>query len=184
MSKRTKKVGSSGRFSSRYGVKSRTMIREVESQQKKRHACPRCGKNAVQRTSTSIWECSKCGNIFAGGAYLPSTPAGATAEKVLKGMPVEVPVEEESKWHDINVDFVRKQYNSMWRTSGCNARTAEARYFTKNDRRLLSVLKADDKPGTISLCFSFYKGCFAGCTILVAWGKTKNTKVAGLVLCW
>ena len=49
MSKRTKKVGTSGRFAERYGVKSRTMIREVESQQKLRHACPRCGQKAVQR---------------------------------------------------------------------------------------------------------------------------------------
>ena len=95
MSKRTKKVGTSGRFSSRYGVKSRAMIREVESQQKQRHACPKCGKKTVQRTSTSIWTCSKCGNVFAGGAYLPSTPSGSAAEKILKGLPVEAPIEEE-----------------------------------------------------------------------------------------
>jgi large subunit ribosomal protein L37Ae len=96
MSKRTKKVGTSGRFSSRYGVKSRTMIREVESQQRLRHSCPKCGKKSVQRKSTSIWECSKCGNIFAGGAYLPATPSGAAAERILKGPSVETPVEEES----------------------------------------------------------------------------------------
>jgi large subunit ribosomal protein L37Ae len=97
MSKRTKKVGTSGRFAERYGVKSRTMIREVESQQKLRHECPRCGQKAVQRTSISIWECKKCGNIFAGGAYMPSTPAGVIAERILKGLPVELPTEEESK---------------------------------------------------------------------------------------
>ncbi|HVQ00012.1 MAG TPA: 50S ribosomal protein L37Ae [Candidatus Thermoplasmatota archaeon] len=97
MSKRTKKVGSSGRYAERYGVKSRTMIREVESQQKMRHACPRCGQKAVQRTSTSIWECKKCGMIFAGGAYIPTTPAGSVAERILKGLPVEAPAEEESK---------------------------------------------------------------------------------------
>ena len=97
MSRRTKKVGTSGRFAERYGVRSRTMIREVESQQKLRHACPRCGRKAVQRTSTSIWECSKCGNIFAGGAYFPTTPSGVTAERILKGLPVVLPTEEESK---------------------------------------------------------------------------------------
>ncbi len=97
MSKRTKKVGTSGRFAERYGVKSRSMVREVESQQKLRHACPRCGQKAVQRKSTSIWECSKCGYVFAGGAYLPTTPSGVTAERILKGLPVETPVEEESK---------------------------------------------------------------------------------------
>jgi len=97
MSKRTKKVGSSGRLSCRYGVKARTMVREVESQQKIRHACPRCGQKAVQRTSTSIWECKKCGTVFAGGAYMPTTPAGSVAVRILKGLPVEIPAEEESK---------------------------------------------------------------------------------------
>jgi large subunit ribosomal protein L37Ae len=96
MSKRTKKVGTSGRYSSRYGVKSRTMIREVENQQRRRHECPQCGQKTVQRTSTSIWTCSKCGNIFAGGAYLPATPAGIAAERALKAIPVETHETEES----------------------------------------------------------------------------------------
>jgi len=96
MSKRTKKVGTSGRYSSRYGVKSRSIIREIESQQRLRHPCPQCGQKSVQRKSTSIWECSKCGNVFAGGAYLPETPSGVAAERILKGLPGETPVEEES----------------------------------------------------------------------------------------
>ena len=96
MSKRTKKVGTSGRFSSRYGVKSRAMIREIEGQQRQRHECPRCGQKAVHRRSTSIWECSKCGNIFAGGAYLPTTPSGVAAERALKGVSIESSVKEES----------------------------------------------------------------------------------------
>lgn len=97
MSKRTKKVGTSGRYASRYGVKSRTVVREIESQQRLRHPCPQCGQKAVQRRSTSIWECSKCGNVFAGGAYLPMTPSGVTADKILKGLPGETAVEEESQ---------------------------------------------------------------------------------------
>ena len=97
MSKRTKKVGSSGRFKERYGVRSRTMVREVEALQKLRHPCPKCGKKAVQRTSTGIWECKKCGNVFAGGAYLPNTPQGIAADRILKGLIVPVSSEEESK---------------------------------------------------------------------------------------
>jgi large subunit ribosomal protein L37Ae len=93
MSKRTKKVGSSGRLSSRYGVKARTLVREIESQQKSRHTCPQCGQQAVRRTSTSIWACRKCGAVFAGGAYLPTTPAGAVADRVLKGVSAGRPEE-------------------------------------------------------------------------------------------
>ena len=93
MSKRTRKVGTSGRFESRYGVRSRTMVREVEAQQKQKHKCPRCGQANVHRTSTGIWECRKCGNTFAGGAYLPRTAPGVDAEKILRGIPTETPVE-------------------------------------------------------------------------------------------
>jgi large subunit ribosomal protein L37Ae len=84
MSKRTKKVGSAGRFQARYGVKSRTRIKNVERQQFLKHKCPSCGQNKVKRYSTSIWQCNKCGIKFAGGAYVPSTEAGVSVEKILK----------------------------------------------------------------------------------------------------
>ena len=89
MSRRTKKVGTSGRFASRYGVKSRTIVREIEAQQRKKHVCPSCGTQHVHRTSTGIWQCTKCGFTFAGGAYLPTTPSGTSAERILKGIAVE-----------------------------------------------------------------------------------------------
>jgi large subunit ribosomal protein L37Ae len=83
MSRRTKKVGSTGRFQARYGVKSRTRIRNVEIQQKAKHVCPSCGHKKVKRKDTSIWQCKKCGVKFAGGAYLPKTEAGENVEKIL-----------------------------------------------------------------------------------------------------
>jgi large subunit ribosomal protein L37Ae len=84
MAKRTKKVGSAGRYQARYGVKSRTRIRNVESQQLLKHLCPSCGQKKVKRFSTSIWQCKKCGIKFAGGAYLPSTEAGVNLDKLMK----------------------------------------------------------------------------------------------------
>jgi large subunit ribosomal protein L37Ae len=89
MSRRTKKVGTSGRFASRYGVKSRTIVREIEAQQRAKHVCPSCGTVNVHRTSTGIWQCRKCCYTFAGGAYLPTTPSGNSAERILKGIAVE-----------------------------------------------------------------------------------------------
>lgn len=85
MTKRTKKVGSAGRFQARYGVRARTKIRNVEIQQKTKHICPSCGHKKVKRMGTSIWQCKKCGAKFAGGAYLPRTDAGQNVEKMLKG---------------------------------------------------------------------------------------------------
>jgi large subunit ribosomal protein L37Ae len=85
MSRRTKKVGSTGRFQARYGVRSRTRIRNVEIQQNLKHECPSCGYKRVKRKDTSIWQCKKCGIKFAGGAYIPTTEAGDHIEKLLRG---------------------------------------------------------------------------------------------------
>ena len=71
MSRRTKKVGSVGRFGPRYGVRIRRRILEVEIEQRKRHQCPRCLAYSVKRRSTGVWACRRCGLVFAGGAYRP-----------------------------------------------------------------------------------------------------------------
>jgi large subunit ribosomal protein L37Ae len=94
MAKRTKKVGSSGRFQARYGVRARTRVRNVELVQKAKHTCPSCGHQRVKRVSTSIWQCGKCGIKFAGGAYLPKTESGQNVEKMLRGE-IETPKVEE-----------------------------------------------------------------------------------------
>ncbi len=84
MSLRTKKVKSVGRFGTRYGVRIRRRIREVEARQKTWHECPSCAAPRVKRTSTSIWECRKCGHKFAGGSYMPRTPAFNANERLLR----------------------------------------------------------------------------------------------------
>ena len=85
MAKRTKKVGPAGRLGSRYGVRARTKLRNVELVQKAKHNCPSCGHLKVKRISTSIWQCKKCGVKFAGGAYIPRTESGQNIEKILRG---------------------------------------------------------------------------------------------------
>jgi len=89
MSKRTKKVSSTGRFQARYGVKSRSRIRNVELQQKLKHICPNCGHKKVTRKDTSIWQCKKCDIKFAGGAYIPSTESGEHVDKILGSEKIE-----------------------------------------------------------------------------------------------
>ncbi len=82
---RTKKVGSSGRLGSRYGVTVRRRLAQVESQSKTLYECPRCGRRKVKRISVGLWVCSKCEYTFAGGAYVPSTKPGEMAERVVRG---------------------------------------------------------------------------------------------------
>lgn len=72
------------RFGARYGRKLRKRVEEIERKMKKKHKCPQCGRNAVTRTSTSIWKCSKCETTFTGGAYLPETPTGKIVKRTIK----------------------------------------------------------------------------------------------------
>ena len=68
---RTKKVGGTGRYGARYGLRQRKRILAIEGTQKKKHKCPFCKKNAVKRLALGIWLCSACGKKFAGKAYEP-----------------------------------------------------------------------------------------------------------------
>ena len=108
MAKRTKKVGPAGRLGSRYGVKIRRRIADIESQGRGRHECPKCKSVAVTRTSTGIWTCKHCGSEMASGAYNLTPPAAVRREvkaapvvegeeEALPEMPSEEPETEEEK---------------------------------------------------------------------------------------
>jgi large subunit ribosomal protein L37Ae len=75
MSRNLKKIGSSGRFGARYGIRARKRIAGIEKGQRKRHSCPQCNHEAVKRVSSGIWMCRHCDLKFAGGAYRPRTEA-------------------------------------------------------------------------------------------------------------
>ena len=108
MAKRTKKVGSAGRFGSRYGVRARTSVRNVEIQQKAKHICPSCGHQKVKRISTSIWQCGKCNVKFAGGAYTPKTESGQNVEKILKGEVAAPTIPSEEPTDKVKDEGVKK----------------------------------------------------------------------------
>jgi large subunit ribosomal protein L37Ae len=71
MTKRTKKVGISGKYGARYGVKIRKQVSNIERQQRRYHKCPRCKYEKVKRVSAGIWQCRHCNLTFASGAYIP-----------------------------------------------------------------------------------------------------------------
>lgn len=64
-----KKIGSTGRFGSRYGKKLRTKVQNVEKLQRKKQKCPYCQRLAAKRVAMGIWCCDKCKNKFTGNAY-------------------------------------------------------------------------------------------------------------------
>jgi large subunit ribosomal protein L37Ae len=62
------------RFGSRYGRRVRKRVTDIESKYKyKKQVCPFCDEAAVERISSGIYICNKCGKKFAGGAYEAST---------------------------------------------------------------------------------------------------------------
>ncbi len=80
MSKRTKKVGSSGRLGARYGVRIRKRIADVELEARGRHECPKCRAAAMTRTANGIWNCNHCGATIASSSYMPTKPVAVRRE--------------------------------------------------------------------------------------------------------
>jgi len=93
--RRTKKVGMTRGLGSRYGATVRKRYVKVLSEIKKVHKCPQCGSESIRRESVGVWNCRKCGLTFTGGAYTPVTKLGVVAKRSVKGLPPEVPIEEE-----------------------------------------------------------------------------------------
>jgi large subunit ribosomal protein L37Ae len=67
-----KVVGIAGRFGPRYGSTLRKRWKQVMESRYSPHTCPICGiKGRVKRISVGLWECTYCGAVFAGAAYVP-----------------------------------------------------------------------------------------------------------------
>ncbi|KAK3937639.1 ribosomal protein L37ae [Diplogelasinospora grovesii] len=84
MSKRTKKVGISGKYGTRYGASLRKLVKKQEVSQHARYTCTFCGKASVRRSAVGIWSCKSCKKTMAGGAYTVSTPAAAAMRSTLR----------------------------------------------------------------------------------------------------
>jgi len=80
---RTKKVGSTGRFGSRYGAKLRRRVLDIEKKASEPNRCPACATRALKREAVGLWKCTKCDLVFAGGAYVPYTDAGKAAKRAI-----------------------------------------------------------------------------------------------------
>jgi large subunit ribosomal protein L37Ae len=80
---KTKKVHSTGRFGSRYGVGIRKRILKVEMQQKEKQKCSVCGLGTLKRKAAGVFVCSKCERRFAGGAYFFETMTGSLIKKMV-----------------------------------------------------------------------------------------------------
>ncbi|CAM9484100.1 unnamed protein product [Heterosigma akashiwo] len=84
MGRRTKKVGITGKYGTRYGSSLRKNIKKIEISQHAKYTCTFCGKDAVKRHSAGIWNCARCKKSMAGGAYVLNTAAAATVRSSIQ----------------------------------------------------------------------------------------------------
>ncbi|KZT56898.1 hypothetical protein CALCODRAFT_555709 [Calocera cornea HHB12733] len=84
MTKRTKKVGVTGKYGTRYGASLRKQVKKMEIQQHARYTCTFCGKDSVKRSAVGIWKCRACKKVVAGGAWTVSTTAAATVRSTVR----------------------------------------------------------------------------------------------------
>ncbi|EMR09269.1 60S ribosomal protein L43-B [Pneumocystis murina B123] len=84
MTKRTKKVGVTGKYGPRYGSSLRKDIKKMEIQQHSKYVCTFCGKKSVKRKCVGIWRCLRCSKVVAGGAWTVSTTAAASVRSTIR----------------------------------------------------------------------------------------------------
>ncbi|MFP4568062.1 MAG: hypothetical protein ACLFN8_03895 [Candidatus Woesearchaeota archaeon] len=57
------------RFGPRYGRTVKQKVAKIEALAKKSYKCPFCSAPKVKKQAAGIWECGKCGKVFASKAY-------------------------------------------------------------------------------------------------------------------
>merc|ERR1712215_431924 len=109
MAKRTKKVGITGKYGTRYGASLRKTVKKMEISQHSKYLCTFCGKDKMKRQATGIWFCEEDGDLSA----------------------LEVPVhllwqgqdEEAGHWHLV----LRRRWRSLSTRSTCAPSVARTR---------------------------------------------------------
>ena len=84
MPKRTKKVGITGRYGTRYGASLRKIAKKHDESSKASYTCPFCGKDNVRRKAVGIWTCNGCRKTMSGGAWVMTTTAAATVRSTVR----------------------------------------------------------------------------------------------------
>ena len=70
------------RLRTRGGMSVRKQWTRITSGMRASHRCPKCLSRSVKRDSVGVWDCTKCGYRFAGGAYQPSTRTGQASMRI------------------------------------------------------------------------------------------------------
>lgn len=75
---------SAGSLGPRYGRSVRAKIGRIQAETHKKYPCPSCSSVMVERNSVGVWKCKKCGIVFAGGSYTPTTKTGDVSRRSVR----------------------------------------------------------------------------------------------------
>uniref|UniRef100_A0ABD2XQH9 60S ribosomal protein L37a n=1 Tax=Trichogramma kaykai TaxID=54128 RepID=A0ABD2XQH9_9HYME len=84
LAKRTKKVGITGKYGTRYGASLRKMVKKMEITQHSKYTCTFCGKESMKRSVVGIWSCKRCKRVVAGGAWVFATTTAASVRSAVR----------------------------------------------------------------------------------------------------
>ena len=80
---KTKKLGPLARYGPRYGYTTKKRALNIETKQRRKQTCEKCGRTSLKRKSNALWVCTKCDAVMAGGAFLPHTGAWKTIKSII-----------------------------------------------------------------------------------------------------
>ena len=113
MENRTRKVGITGKYATRYGQKLRKQVKAIEILQRTKSICPFCGKKSIKREAAGIWKCRGCRRAIAGGAWefvtTEATTAKTTINRLKKNIESRKKPEKEREEDEEDEKEVKKQ---------------------------------------------------------------------------
>ncbi|XP_032707034.1 60S ribosomal protein L37a-like [Lontra canadensis] len=79
MAKRTKKVGTAGKYGTCYDASLGKMLK-IEIKQHAKYTCSFCGKTKMRRRAVGIWRCGSCMKTVAGVAWTYNATSAVTVK--------------------------------------------------------------------------------------------------------
>ncbi|OAF72196.1 hypothetical protein A3Q56_00011 [Intoshia linei] len=158
MARKTKKVGVCGKYGTRYGASLRKYIKHCEESQHKKHICMFCGKKAITRKATGIWNCQRCKKVISGGAYDYITAGSATVRSYIV-------------WEKQALNIIKKHDFINYQTIKTDFQVTKMYYF--DDEKLSTV--EQDSSSFIFIVNSDICNIARICELIVKLNKTAFT---------
>ena len=141
----TKKVGTTGRYSARYGVGVKKRVLAVEKRMANEVQCPFCGFSKTKREAAGLFLCRKCNAKFTGGAYEPQTLVGKTINKMVSQKQFLLGAEELIKAKESTFSDIEREVEKALTSSGTEEKEEKP---AKKARKVKKKTELEEVPNT------------------------------------